>query len=251
MLGIGALAALLFTAARVPPLFVRRTPVVEQILRHAYVDSTVIHAPWLETPPELAIATPQFLADRERFALDLLRTGKVSESRAWRLADVAVKEAYRRRVPPALVLGVMLTENDELRSTARSNVGAVGLMQVLGRHWRDALGPKFGTDLRNDTTNLRYGVFILSYMARRVAATAVDSAAAQPDPVPPDSGWRKMLLGYNGCVHGRNTRDCHEYPAVVQRNVLSKARTTCNGRDFYNCVARPLWLAMRSEPAGP
>ena len=48
---------------------------------------------------------------------DLLRTGKVDEPRAWSLADVAVSEAYRRRLPPALVLGVMLTENDELEST--------------------------------------------------------------------------------------------------------------------------------------
>ena len=43
--------------------------------------------------------------------------------RAWQLADVAVREAYTRRVPPALVLGVMMTENDELKSTARSSVG--------------------------------------------------------------------------------------------------------------------------------
>ncbi|HKO14867.1 MAG TPA: transglycosylase SLT domain-containing protein [Gemmatimonadaceae bacterium] len=247
MLATGALGILLLTAARVHPLFARRAPVVQQILRHAYVDSTTMRAPWLVSPAELAITTPQFLADRERFARDLLRTGKVTETRAWRLADVAVKESYRRRVPPALVLGVMLTENDELKSSARSHVGAVGLMQVLGRHWRDALGPKFGTDLRNDTTNLRYGIFILSYMARRVAAEASDSADAQPGAAVPDSSWRKMLLGYNGCVQGRNTRDCHAYPSTVQRNVVSKARTTCAGRDFYDCVAKPLWLAMRAD----
>ena len=79
--------------------------------------------------------------------MDLLRTGNVNQTRARSLADVAVREAYTRRIPPALVLGVMLTENDELKSSARSNVGAVGLMQVYPKHWRGALAAKFGTNI--------------------------------------------------------------------------------------------------------
>jgi soluble lytic murein transglycosylase-like protein len=177
---------------------------------------------------------------------DLLRTGRVDQNRAWRLAHVAVSEAYRRRLPPALVLGVMMTENDELDSAARSSVGAVGLMQVHGRPWRRSLGPLFGTNLRNDTTNLRYGVFILSYLARRAAASqpsdeALGTAAS-------DSSWRLALLRYNGCVKGRYTPNCRAYPLAVQRNVMDFARTTCNGRDFDACVARPLWLSTRPQP---
>ena len=244
LLGVGALVTVIFTLPRVQPVFVRQAPVVDAILRHDYVDST-IRAPWLNAPVDVALRTPEFLADRERFMRDLLRTGKVNESRAWRLADVAVSEAYRRRLPPALVLGVMLTENDELKSTARSRVGAVGLMQIHARSWRSALGRMFGTNLRNDTTNLRYGVYILSYMARRAAErsadSSVDSAFAS------DSSWRTALLHYNGCVHGTNTRDCQSYPVEVQRNVIANAKSTCNGRDFNACVAKPLWLSTRSE----
>ena len=246
MLAIGAAAALIFATSRVRPVFVQRAPVVRQILRHAYVDSAAIHAPWLTSPIELALRTPQFLADRERFARDLVQTGKVEERRAWQIADVAVSEAYRRRLPPALVLGVMLTENDQLNSSARSNVGAVGLMQVHGRHWRGALGRLFGTNLKNDTTNLRYGVYILGYMAQSAAA-ADDGGEAMSDAVASDSSWRTTLLRYNGCVHGTNTARCNLYPVVVRRNVMRMARTTCNGRDFYACVTRPLWLSTRTR----
>ena len=242
LLGIGACATVVFTASRVHPVFFQREPVVAGILQHAYVDSAELHAPWLKSPTEEALASPQFLADRERFMRDLLRTGRVEPSRAWRLADVAVSEAYRRRLPPALVLGVMMTENDALDSSARSNVGAVGLMQVHGRAWRRSLGRLFGTNLRNDTTNLRYGVFILGYVARRAAIRA-DSADTTS--VPADSSWRVALLRYNGCVRGTNTPNCRSYPGTVQRNVIDHARTTCNGRDFHACVVRPLWLSTR------
>jgi soluble lytic murein transglycosylase-like protein len=232
----------------VHPLFVERQGVVAEILSHDYVDTTAVHAPWLTGSTELALKTPEFLADRERFMRDLLRTGKVTEVRAWSLADVAVREAYRRRVPPALVLGVMLTENDELKSTARSRVGAVGLMQVHGSLWRSALGRMFGTNLHNDTTNLRYGIYILGYMARRAGdATPVDSSMGVDSNAVSDSSWRTALLHYNGCVHGRNTPNCQSYPVVVQRNVIAYAKTTCHGRDFDACVVRPLWLGARQE----
>lgn len=236
---------MIFTLPRIHPIFVRQAPVVSAILQHEYVDSTV-RAPWLRAPVEVALRTPEFLADRERFMRDLLRTGKLNETRAWSLADVAVREAYRRRLPPALVLGVMLTENDELKSSARSSVGAVGLMQVHGRSWRNALGRMFGTNLRNDTTNLRYGVYILSYMAHRAAEKASEDSTSD-DTFASDSSWRTALLHYNGCVRGRTTPDCRSYPVTVQRNVIDNAKATCGGRDFDACVIKPLWLSTRSE----
>jgi soluble lytic murein transglycosylase-like protein len=134
------------------------------------------------------------------------------------------------------VLGVLLTENDELKSTARSRQGALGLMQIHPGPWRSALGDLFGRNLRNDTTNLRYGVFILSHLAKR--------AAESPD----TSGhWRTALLRYNGCVNGKNTRDCHTYPDVVRRRVQRSATTICDGRDFERCVVMPLRLGTRGS----
>src|SRR4029077_15935553 len=103
-----------------------------------------------------------------------------------------------RRVPPALVLGVMLTENDALKSSARSRVGALGLMKVAPKAWRSALGRKFGTNIRTDSTNLKYGIFILGWVAGK-AANLVDDR---------ENAWRKALLRYNGCVLGTNTRNC-------------------------------------------
>lgn len=217
------------------PYYVGREPVGAAIIEHRYVDSASLRAPWLHATAEVALQTPQFLLDRELFAMDLLRTGKVTPVRARSLADVAVREAYTRRIPPALVLGVMLTENDELRSSARSRVGAIGLMQVYPKPWRGALGRKFGTNIHTDSTNLKYGIFILGWVTGK-AADLVDSR---------DDAWRTALLRYNGCVHGRNTRNCHSYPDVVRRQVQRSARSTCRGADFDHCVVAPMWLARR------
>jgi soluble lytic murein transglycosylase-like protein len=138
-------------------------------------------------------------------------------------------------VPPALVLGVMLTENDALKSSARSSVGALGLMQVAPKPWRSALGRKFGTNIRTDSTNLKYGIFILGWVAGK-AANLVDDR---------ENAWRKALLRYNGCVLGTNTRNCGGYPDVVRRAVQQSARSSCRGADFDECVATPMWLARR------
>lgn len=198
----------------------------------------MVHAPWARLPYSDALETSIFLRDRSAFAMDLMGTGKVGVARALALADVAVREAYRRQVPPALVLGIMLTENDQVKSAARSRQGAIGLMQIHPGPWRPALGKLFGTNLRNDTTNLRYGIYILSHLARRTAARDGDD---------PDTNWRTALLRYNGCVRGRNTPDCHRYPDVVKREVQRSARTMCAGRDFENCVVTPLRLGTRTR----
>ncbi|HEX4682199.1 MAG TPA: lytic transglycosylase domain-containing protein [Gemmatimonadaceae bacterium] len=216
------------------PVYVSRQPVASAIIEHSYVDSNELHSPWMHTTAEVSLRTPQFLRDRELFAMDLLRTGKVNTDRAQHLADVAVREAYTRRVPPALVLGVMLTENDELKSSARSKVGAVGLMQVSPHPWRN-LKSKFGSNVHTDSTNLKYGIFILGWVTGKVTEIVDDQ----------DQAWRKALLRYNGCVHGRNTRDCRHYPDVVRREVQRSAKSTCQGQDFDHCVVQPMWLARR------
>ena len=235
-LAVGA-AATIVVAARVSrPYYVSRGPMAAQLIDHAYVDSSVDErAPWMSASVDEALKSPRFLLDRELFTMDLLRTGKVSLDRARALADVAVREAYTRRLPPALVLGVMLTENDELKSSARSHIGAIGLMQVYPKPWRSALGRKFGTNIHADSTNLKYGIFILSWVVEK-ASSLVDDR---------DAAWRRALLGYNGCVHGRNTRDCHSYPDVVRRQVVQAAKSSCRGANFDECVVTPMWLARR------
>jgi soluble lytic murein transglycosylase-like protein len=124
----------------------------------------------------------------------------------------------------------MLTENTTLKPSARSNVGALGLMQIMPRLWKPVLRRQYGANLRDDATNVRYGIHILRYMHDRV-----------PHYLGPDASFRKALLRYNGCVRGRNTPNCHRYPDVVQRYVLRNAKATCRGRTFRECVVMPLY----------
>lgn len=242
-LAVAAVAActVVFTASVVHPVFLGQTNIAERMLAGNYIDSAS-RAPWLNLPEQLAMKHPQFQRDVDAFASDLRRTGRIEADRADSIAAVAVREAYHRRVPPALVLGVMLTENDRFKSRARSNVGALGLMQIMPRLWAPNLGPILGRDLRDDETNVRYGVYILRHFARRTA----DSL---------DAGdlFRTALLNYNGCVKGKNTPDCRAYPAKVQRYVERNALASCEGRAFNECVALPLWAAVRdtTEPPSP
>jgi len=212
------------------------------VLAAAYLDSATVRAPWLSLPEPMAMRHPQFLRDVQAFATDLRLTGQVGAERADSIAQVAVREAYHRRIPPALVLGVMLTENDRFKQNARSKVGALGLMQIMPRLWTPNLGPILGRNLKDDETNLRYGVYILKHFAKHTADTL-------------DAGdvIRTALLGYNGCVRGSNTPDCRAYPDKVRRRVDENAQTICSGRDFQECVALPLWASLRdtTPPAAP
>jgi hypothetical protein len=238
--GLAAAATVVFPASQVHPVFLGQAPVAGRVLAAAYLDSASIHAPWLSLPEPLAMRHPQFQRDVDAFAADLRRTGKIDGDRADSIAIVAVREAYHRRIPPALVLGVMLTENDRFKSHARSNVGALGLMQIMPRLWTPNLGPILGRNLRDDETNLRYGVYILKHFAKRTS-----------DTLDANDVTRVALLNYNGCVRGSNTADCRAYPTKVQRQVETSALESCSGRAFQECVALPLWAALRDTAPPP
>jgi soluble lytic murein transglycosylase-like protein len=239
-LGVGALATLIFTAQHVRPVYAGRAPVVKELLdAGAWGDSALARAPWAKASGENALLSPQFEVDRRAFMEDLIRTAEITPGRADSLATFAVREAYRRRVPPALVFGVMMVENRNLKSTARSNAGAVGLMQIDPTAWVRSLGKRFGTNLRNDETNLRYGVFILSHLL-------YDS---DDDGVPSDSAsvhgsLRRGLLRYNGCVRGTNTKNCFRYPEIVRTRIDTFAISQCGWRGYERCVAEPLKHAL-------
>jgi hypothetical protein len=231
-----ALATIVATVTTVRPVYADRQPVVSRLLAQSWRDSVYQRSPWIQDTTVAALATAQFQADQRAFAQDLLATGQVDEERADELASFAVREAYVRRVPPALVLGVILTENGTLASAARSNVGAVGLMQIHAPAWKRSLGKLFGTNLRDDETNLRYGVFILSHYLRRAR-----------DPMGGGEAWRHGLLRYNGCVRGTNTPNCERYPDIVKARVEQHALTLCGDLGFDACVRRPVLLTLRED----
>jgi len=235
-LGVGALATLVFTAQHVRPVYAGRAPVVAELLEPMeWADSALTRAPWAKAEADVAMMSPQFEIDRRAFMEDLMRTAEgITPGRADSVATFAVREAYRRRVPPALVFGVLMVENQELKSSARSNAGAVGLMQIDTSTWVSSLGKRFGTNLRNDETNLRYGVFILSHLL-------YDSDDDSPaDSANVHGSLRRGLLRYNGCVRGTNTKNCFRYPEIVRTRIDTLALSQCGWRGYERCVAEPL-----------
>jgi hypothetical protein len=159
------------------------------------------------------------------------------QSRADSIAFYAVREAYRDGIPPAVVFGVMLTENSLFVSSAMSNVGAVGLMQVYPRIWLKALSAKFGRNLAADSTNLKYGVYILSQYVKSDSGRVTPAAIAAG------------LLHYNGCVRGTNTHGCATYPTKVKTYVERQGNSLCGDKSFYECIARPFVAGLFGQRA--
>jgi hypothetical protein len=126
----------------------------------------------------------------------VLRRHGISSGTARKISWPLVEESYRRDLDPATVMSIMLIES-EGKPTARSFVGARGLMQVMpfwvGK-WRGC-----GRDLYDIEANLCNGTSILAWYFRNF------------------DGERKALLGYNGCVNGTNTPRCHTYPDKVAK----------------------------------
>jgi hypothetical protein len=251
------IAAIGYTASLMRPIYAGRAPVVGDVIRSVAppsADSAVAEAASAAAalPPSLpqgaladsirAIeASPDFAEQKRRFAADLVRTGRMSQARADSIAHFAVREAFLRGVPPAVIFGVMLTENAQFISRAQSNVGAVGLMQVYPKVWLKSLSQKFGTsNIAADSTNLRYGVFILQeYLKPR------SKGAPRPHVVATAPGsLMKGLLHYNGCVRGTNTPRCHTYPNKVQRYVERDAEALCGNQSFYQCIAQPFMAGL-------
>lgn len=244
---ITLVAAIGYTASLMRPIYAGRAPVVGEMLRS------------VSAPPPPAVpampkptgafadsvarieASPEFAEQKRRFASDLVRTGRMSEARADSIAHFAVREAFLRGVPPAVIFGVMLTENAKFISKAQSNVGAVGLMQVYPKYWLKDLSKKFGvSDIEADSTNLRYGVFILQHYLKPRGKQASGQHVIATAP----GSLMKGLLKYNGCVRGTNTPRCHTYPTKVQKFVERDAQALCGGQDFYACIAKPFMAGL-------
>jgi hypothetical protein len=127
----------------------------------------------------------------------VLRRRGVNERTARQVAWPLVEHSYRVGLDPAFVTSIVLIESGG-KPTATSFVGARGLMQVMplwAGHWRAC-----GRDLYDINGNLCHGTNILKYYLDRS---------------PGDE--RRALLGYNGCVRGTNTPNCHTYPDKVTR----------------------------------
>ncbi len=125
----------------------------------------------------------------------VLRLHTSDTTRASRIANAIVFEGRKKHINSSLIVGVMLTEDDVLNPTARSFVGARGLMQVMPAH-----SGKWGCNSKNlfdIEANICHGVAILA------------------DNIHRSSNLHMALLKYNGCVRGTNTPNCSRYPLKV------------------------------------
>ena len=226
---VSTLSAIIVGVKVTNPIFANQPEVVEALTKDAPVAKAMLDtlAPIRDTLRAAIVGMPEFERDRKLFAADLVATGHMDPARADTVAYYAVREAYLRGIPPAVVFGVMLTENSRFVSKALSNVGAVGLMQVYPKVWLKALQEKFGSDLATDSTNLKYGVYILSTYIK------TDRGSAQAAAV------NRGLLRYNGCVRGSNTPHCHNYPTKVATYVKKQGGSICGSKGFYECIAKP------------
>jgi soluble lytic murein transglycosylase-like protein len=115
---------------------------------------------------------------------------------ALRIAQAIVVQGGKKNIDPALLVGVLLTEDAKLDPNAKSSVGARGLMQVMPFHagkWKGCTS----ADLFAIDSNICHGVSILADLIKRSPSVA------------------NALQRYNGCVRGTNTPNCHTYSGKV------------------------------------
>ena len=223
------LGVIIYTVRVTRPVYATRGTLGDELRRRAPEVAAVI-APADSTAIDQFMATSKFQKEKQNFYADVMRLKQVDSARADSIAHFAVREAYRRGISPALIFGVMLTENSRFISNATSNVGAVGLMQVYPKVWLTKEMTKlFGRDLATDSTNVKYGVFILNqYFKPKDRKGQVR-----------ERDWATALLRYNGCVRGTNTPRCHTYPSKVKGFIENQGTSICSGRGFYDCIAKP------------
>jgi hypothetical protein len=223
------LGVILYAVRVTRPVYATRGKLGEE-LRKTAPEAVETISPADSSALDRFVMTPKFQEEKRNFFEDVMRLKQVDSARADSIAHFAVREAYRRGISPAIIFGVMLTENSRFISKATSNVGAVGLMQVYPKIWLTKEMTKlFGRDLATDSTNVKYGVFILDQYFRPKDKRGLVK----------DRDWATALLRYNGCVKGTNTPRCHTYPSKVKGFIENQGTSICNGRGFYDCIAKP------------
>ncbi len=231
---VALVGTIVFTVVYTRPIFSGRGKLGDELRKHAPGGLSPADSSKLER----LLATPKFQQEKRNFYEDVMRLKQVDSARADSIAHYAIREAYIRGISPAIIFGVMLTENSRFISKARSNVGAVGLMQVYPKIWgTKTYTDKFGSDLATDSTNVKFGVFILATYFRPRDKKGVVR----------ERDWQTALLRYNGCVRGTNTPRCHTYPNKVQSFVENQAKSICSGRGFYDCITKPFIEGLFGE----
>jgi hypothetical protein len=162
----------------------------------------------LQLPASFVVAPPPISEQVFRVS-SVLRKYTKDTTRANQIATAVVREGGKRNLDPALLVGLLLTENAKLDPQARSNVSARGLMQVMPFHagkWK-ACPSK---DLADIDSNICYGTSILADLVKR------------------SPSMQRALQRYNGCVRGTNTPNCYTYSGKVLKYADQAASAMLN-----------------------
>src|SRR6059058_5018746 len=147
------LIVILFALRHTRPVYATRGTIGEELRKHAPIAAAVL-ASADSAPLARFLASAKFQDEKRNFYEDVMRTKQVDSARADSIATFAVREAYLRGISPAIIFGVMLTENSRFVTNAKSNVGAVGLMQVYPKVWATKeMTALLGKDIASDSTN--------------------------------------------------------------------------------------------------
>src|SRR5215203_4001285 len=125
---------IVFTIRHTRPVYASRGTLAQELRKHA-PEAAAVLIDSDSTPMQRFLASEKFRDEKQNFYEDRMRTKQVDSARADSIATYAVREGYIRGISPAIIFGVMLTENARFISGALSNVGAVGLMQVYPKVW--------------------------------------------------------------------------------------------------------------------
>jgi hypothetical protein len=128
----------------------------------------------------------------------VLRRRGVPRTTARKVAWPLVQHSTRRGLDPATVVSVLLVESEGNPHATNATSGARGLMQVMplwAGHWGAC-----GSNLYAIDDNLCTGTSVLAWYLKTA-----------------DGNEQRALLGYNGCVRGTVTPDCHLYPIKIER----------------------------------
>jgi soluble lytic murein transglycosylase-like protein len=162
----------------------------------------------LKLPASLVVAPPP-LSEQVFRVSTVLRKYTKDTLRADRIASAIIREGGKRHLDPALLIGLLITENAKLDPQARSNVSARGLMQVMPFHagkWKECPS----RDLADIDSNICYGTSILADLVKR------------------SPSMKTALQRYNGCVRGTNTPNCFTYSGKVMKYADQAASAMLN-----------------------
>ncbi|MBN2188524.1 MAG: transglycosylase SLT domain-containing protein [Chitinispirillaceae bacterium] len=150
-------------------------------------------------------------------------------------SDIVNGEAPRRRLDPALVLGVIRQESI-FNPSIVSRAGAVGLMQIMpatGAEIARDLGEQFSVDtLYDPRANIRYGTFYLRKLLNQFSGNEV-----------------LAIAGYNGGPH--NARAWYALSRDKDFDLFVEDIGFSETRNYVKKVLANYWFYRRLSRGGP